>query len=153
MIQGIQLCFSISTQRIELFAIWPKRLNIFSDSKNWNFFSMTCRIEPFKKILLTEVNIFFKTTHRIEHFFFEYDSQKWPYFLNMTQRFEHLIFLNMTQWIEPFDFWKWLTELNFFFQFRLTELIPFKYDSKILFLKNDFKKLILLNMTQRIEPF
>ena len=137
---SIELLILKITQRIESFFSWLKELNFFP-------------------VWLTEL---FFSNHRIE-LFFEYDSQKWTYFLNMTQR------------IEPFNFWKWLTELNLlfswleelsfssndsknwtyfwmtqknwtswndskkwtnFFQFRLTEMNPFS-----------------LNMTQRIGLF
>ena len=84
---------------------------------------MTHRIDPFF-VLLSELN------------FFKYDSVKWTFFSNMTQRIEFLT--RMTQRIECFFlkkiflkelFFLWLKGLNFF-RCKELNLFFFLFDSK-----------------------
>ena len=115
--------FLVRLKEVNLFVTWLKEM-IF-------FLKITQRIELFFPVWLTELNFFWNESQNWTFFFWirltemdlflEYDAKNWtPYFLNMTQR------------IEPFDFWKWLTELNLLFR-----------DSK--------NWTFFLHMTQRIE--
>ena len=74
-----ELLFSDMTQRIELFfLIWLKELNSF-------FLIWLKELNSFFLIWLKELNSFFLI--RLEEFWSrQYESQKWTYFLNMTQR-------------------------------------------------------------------
>ena len=139
------------------FSTWLKDLIFFFqyaffeyDSKNWTLFRMTQRIEPFSSIWREELTNCFLYDSCIDCFlcdscidFFSFDSKNWAFFSkfnstiwtfvlrNMTQRIEPLF--NMSQWIEPFFFFKkkWLKELLYPFWTWLTELNPsFQHDSK-----------------------
>ena len=178
----LNLFSSNMTQRIEPFIswIWRLELDLFSkyDSKSWTIFEnsldMTQRFELILLIWLEEMNSFWNMTHRIEPFFFEFDSQNWNLFLNITERIELLFltrleelsfFLNTTQRIE--HFWIRLKEFNtlliwlkdFFQKKKTTQRIEpfFKIRLKVLFFvkKIDSKNwtLSFLVTTQRIELF
>ena len=125
---------------------WRKELNrlIFAyDSKNWNYFWMTQRIEllymtqrmePFFWIWLRELNFLINKTitQRNEPFFISLTELN-PFSLNMTKELDSF-FLNLTQRIGPF-FQIWLQEMNFF-QNMTHRIEPF-----------------FLNLTHRIELF
>ena len=163
-----------TTQRIDffqydakIFSNWLKRveLTFFHDSKKWPCFSkMTHRIEP----------LFWMWRKEWNPFFFEYDAKNWILFLwiwrkelkalfIMTRRIEpsrkllkdlNLLFLNLTQRIEPF-----FESDSKFENFGLKnsqniELFPKNYDSKNWFFsqKNDAKFFFFENLIRRMEP-
>ena len=129
------------TQRIELFFCWKYDsknwtffLNLtqriaptflFHDSNTWTFYTwlkelnlliyVTQILELFWKFLIQRNGPFFFRTQSFSSiknnsqnwFFFESDPQNW-FFLWI----EPFNFLNMTQRIEPFNFWIWRKELN-----------------------------------------
>ena len=157
--------------------------SFFHDSKNWTFWNVTQRIEPFSssKKRLKEFNLS------------QCDSKNWTFLSrlkelnepssfkrNITQRIEHFfswtwrtelnLFLNMTHRIEPLkkDSKNWtafqydLKELNFFFDLLLKRLEPFFWfmtqKNWTFFLEHDAENTTqrtgrFLNMTQWIEPF
>ena len=161
-------------------SVWLRNFpSFFHDSNTWTFFTWlkelnllfyeTQLLEPFWKFLIQRSGlfffqdspnwIFFNTTHRIEPYIFEYDSQNWTLFggirlteidfswmwrnelnrfLHMTQRTETFNFLKMTQRIEPFNVLNMTQRIEpFFFS---------KYDSKNWIFS-------YLNMTQRTKLF
>ena len=129
MTQRIEPCYM--TQRLEPLFLY--------DSKNWTSFLWLKELIEHFSVWLKELNLFFKTTHRIELFckirlkglnFFWMRGIELNPFLNMTQRI--VTFFSMTQRIEP-SFWTFLNELNPFFlkKYDLQELnLLFQHDSK-----------------------
>ena len=102
-----------STLLLNLF-IWLKEL-LFYGSKNWTHFTNewlneliypfwkydSKNLTSFSRIRLNELNLFsWIWCKELSLFFSQYDSKNW------------ILFLNMSQWIEPF--FRWLKELNFF---------------------------------------
>ena len=138
------------TQRIELFLkMWLKELRFFfimtqridfcrHESQNWTLF-----------LRLTEFNLSLNMTHRIE-LSFQYDSQTWTFFFNMTHRLELFLFQYDSQnW--TFSFSIWPTELMPHFEY---EFNPFSMCLKEFNLFSWLKEFnLLFHMTQRIEPF
>ena len=117
------------TQRIELFLNMTQKnctfLFLEYDTKNWIFFYMIQRIEPF----------FSKGSKKFTY----HDSKNWTFF---TWLKELNLFLNMTQRIEP-CFKRWLKELNFK---KLIQRINF------FFWRNDWKNwTFLINTTLKIR--
>ena len=187
--------FSNMTQRIgSFFQIWLKEMNFFQktndtnnwtffwvlewnsflpyESKNWNFFNMTHRIEIFCFwIWLTELNLFSQWLKEFNSFFLGYDSRIELFFwyglkeLNsflkkkktMTQRIEP-IFNTTRSIIDLYEQKLWLKEFNLFVFFQkknITQRIEpffFEHDSRnCSFFGYDWK--IFQNMTLRTEPF
>ena len=120
--QIIELClfsmpFFSLIQRIELFSVWRKALNLLP-------FNMTKRIEPFSFEYDATLFLEYDAKNLATIFFFQYDSKKGTFF-SMTQRIE--LFL---VWLEELTFFVvWLEELIFcqkkikewnFFQTNLT---------------------------------
>ena len=89
-LKGLNLLFFM-TQRIELFGMWLKELNLF-------FLKMTQRIEPF----------FLNVTQRIEFFF-----------SNMTQRIEPFLFWIRLKVLNLDFFWSWLKDLFFKYYLKI----------------------------------
>ena len=149
--------------RIESFNKYDWEFNPFwtfsYDSKNWTFFDMTRRIEPFFECDSKNCNFLQKVSPRID--FSERDSKNWIFF-NMTQRIEidskhWTAFFNMTHRIEHLFSRIWRTELNIFSRIWRTELnisSLLEYDSQKFFLNMTHRtEHLFLQMTQRIEPF
>ena len=120
------------------------------DSKKRTFFfDITQRIEPFKKqsydskncifflVLTLRIDFFSVQLTELNPFFFEYDQRIGLFFLEDDAKNWTLDFLNMTQRIEPLNFWIWLTELD----------LLFKYDAKnwVFFFEKTLKELKVLN--------
>ena len=139
-----RIVFSLMSHRIEHF---------FEHERIEPSFFMTQRIEP---IFLERLNWTLFRSKEL-NILFEYDSQNWTLFWNVTQR------------IEP-SFHKWLEDLNFLLQICLIEITFFwkkkkKDDSKNWFSENInqiiqtlfwwLKELsfFLTNMTHGTEPF
>ena len=157
---GLNIFFDYDSQKLTIFLKYDQRIGLFLeyDAKNWTlyflnltqrinwtiFSNMTKRIEPFFSNMTQSNDLFFFEYDSQNWFFFEYDSQNWTFFVpflwiwpkNWTP-----FFLNMTHRIEPFNFWKWLTELNLLFSWL---------KALNLFL-NDSKNWTYFWMTQRIE--
>ena len=186
-IQRIVPSFLNVIQRIETFCwIWPKELShcwkilriesfykydwkfnpfwTFSyDSKNWTFFDMTRRIEPFFECDSKNCNFLQKVSPRMDFLecdsknwifsiwlkelkltqsiepLFQYDAENWTsLFSNMTHRIEHLFSRNMTNMTHRIEHLIssriWLTELN------ISSLL--EYDSQNFF--NRIEHLFLL---------
>ena len=169
-IQRIVPSFLNVIQRIETFCwMWPKELShcwkilriesfykydwefnpfwTFSyDSKNWTFFDMTRRIEPFFECDSKNCNFLQKVSPRMD--FLECDSKNWNFF-NMTQRIE----IDSKHWT-AFSIWR--TELNIsFLEYdaqnwtslfsNMTHRIEHLISSRIWLTE------FFLNMTHRIE--
>ena len=148
--------FSCMTQRIEPFWTWPNELNLLYhdsekclflkkqiDSKNWNFLSMTQRIDFFEcdsKNWIFEFFFFFLKRFKELSFSQKYDTKNWNFFQYDSKNWT---FLNMTQWIEPF----FLTWRKDFFPKKNSKNMTF-CDSQIWTFKKKIQK-----MTQRIDPF
>ena len=92
--------FSIWLTELKSFSIWLKELNL------------SCF-----PVWLKELN-----------FSFEFDSQKWTFFLNMTQRIEFFEHDSKESNLPLFGVW--LKELNFFFFLNMTQRIEFFNDSQ-----------------------
>ena len=122
------------TQRIEPFSQCDSKIWTFfqSDSKNCFFFSIWLEeLNPLFRICLNELNLFCRSTQRIEPCFFQYDSKTWHLLKIWFSRIEP--FENLTQRIELLKVW--LKALNPFFQYESTNRTHFS------------------NMTQRIDFF
>ena len=168
--------FWILIQRIELFWIWRKELNLFSWiwRKDWSFSLKFWqqRIELSFQKWLNELNM----TQRIEPFFFQFDSKNWTFclFQNVTQRIELLnSFTNMaySKSSTHLNLFIWLNELDLFYMTLRIEpdwIITQRIESSFSWLKelNPLKRLnelnifviqrivlSLLNVIQRIESF
>ena len=135
------------TQRIEPFFLFENHsknwIFFFRDSKNWTFFQYD-----------SQNGTFFNTNQRIELLFFWNTTHRNGLISWIWRKELDSYFLNMTQGIEPFNFWKLLTELNLLFSW-LKELNFVSYDSKNwTFFQFRLTELnLFLNMTHVIEPF
>ena len=163
--------FQKMTQRIELFFLY--------DSKNWTFYCLTQRIEPFSYltqcirlflICLKELSLFSKYDSKNwivflcnskNWTFFEFDSNFRTFFIeydaiNRTSFWVRLKDFLFSIWRKEWNFWKRLKELIFFL--KMTQRIEpfFLHDSQnwTFFWEIRFKELnLFLSMTQRIELF
>ena len=140
--QNWTLLFDITQRNWTLFIIWLQKLNFFIWLKEWNLFfsNMTPRNELFFKIWLTKLNFFWIWLTEL-NFFFEYDSQNWTFFLNMTHRIE-LFFSDTTQIIELFF---WYDSKNWTPFFDKTQRI------ELLFVENDSTNWTLFHWLKELE--
>ena len=129
-----------------------------------------------------ELNPFLNTTHRIEFFFnkpqriefvfliwltelnpsFQYDSQNWTHFFNMTHRNWTFFFQHWLVEIEPTCFEHdsengthfeiWLKEMNHFVMCQWIELFSWTWLKELNFLNMTQRSKLFFNVTQRIEP-
>ena len=113
-------------KELNLLFTWLKELNFFfHDSKNWTFWNVSQRIEPFL-ILLKELNTlmwskelntsFWMWLKELNPTFWMWLKELNIFLLNVTQRF---FLKNMSQGIEPFFLWIWLKKIEHFFKIWL----------------------------------
>ena len=154
------------TRRIELFfSIRLNELNLFLeyDPQNWTFFQYDWKnSELFKNYdslnwtflqkKMTQ-RMFWKVKNVSKNWFFEYNSQNWTLFFDMTYRIEPIFSTWLIEFFfyKNFDSQKWLILSG-----KMTQRIEpfFEYDSKNRTQKKNqkFELFSKKKMTQRIEP-
>ena len=170
-LQALNFCFQNDSKNWTFFRYDPKKLNFFAyDSKELNFFIWFKELNFFS-ISTQRIEFFCDMTQTIEPLFqtqrieiFQYDMQNWTFLKNTTHRIEHFFFLTTTHrnglisWIwrkdlstlffeyDAMNWTVWFLKMThrielFFFNFDSQNWSLLKYDSKILFFKNDFKKI------------